>query len=341
MDSPSNAARILSPASGEAGDWRADMRNHLRDVHELWHLLALDPALLPGAIEATRQFPLRLPRRLLAMIEAGNAHDPILRQYLPLDRENDRVSGYTTDPVGDLASVSQPGLLHKYQGRALLMTTGACAVHCRYCFRRHFPYADNLQSGWDGAIAQLHAAPDISEIILSGGDPLALSDDKLEALIQQLGAVPHLIRLRIHSRLPVVLPSRITERLLHTLTQQRLSVVFVIHANHASELDSEFAQAMQRLKPVVAALLNQSVLLAGVNDHAATLAQLSEQLFAAGVLPYYLHQLDPVQGAAHFQVTDPIAVQLMRKLSATLPGYLVPRLVREISGGDYKQPLAW
>jgi EF-P beta-lysylation protein EpmB len=265
----------------------------------------------------------------------------LLRQVLPLGVERAPAHGFVPDPVGDGPAALTPGLIQKYQGRALLMAHGACAIHCRYCFRRHFPYgamgpqAPRLEA----AIGLIAADSTLSEVILSGGDPLMLDDAPLGALLRRLHAIPHLQRVRLHSRLPVVLPERITDALCTHLRGLRLPAVLVIHANHARELGDPCAAALARLRAAGVTLLNQSVLLAGVNDRADTLADLSERLFGLGVLPYYLHQLDPVQGAAHFAVSDPHALALEAELRARLPGYLVPRLVREVAGDPAKRPL--
>jgi EF-P beta-lysylation protein EpmB len=252
----------------------------------------------------------------------------------PLIDEGVEVEGYFQDPVGDHLAVTSPGMLQKYQGRALLVTTGACAVHCRYCFRRHFPYADSnpLASQWQQTIEQIQHDQSINEVILSGGDPLSLSDDKLSRLVEDLSAIPHLKRLRIHTRLPVVLPERIDERLLAWLQRCPLKVVMVIHANHANEIDNDAELALASLQKAGCQLLNQAVLLKGVNDSAAALVALSERLSEVDVMPYYLHLLDKVAGAQHFDVPEQEALELIAAIRTQLPGYLVPRLVREIQG---------
>jgi EF-P beta-lysylation protein EpmB len=271
----------------------------------------------------------------------GDRHDPLLLQVLPTAAESVQSPGYQCDPLGELHAMPAPGVLHKYRGRALLTVTGACAIHCRYCFRRHFPYSDanpangNLQRSLDYLARQ----PDIQEIILSGGDPLTLSNARLQSLAEQLAAIPQLHTLRIHTRLPVVLPERVDTGLLAWLGRQSLQVVMVIHCNHPNEIDASVTGALRQIRDAGATLLNQSVLLHRVNDDAATLTRLSEALFAAGVLPYYLHLLDKVQGAAHFAVSQETAKQLLAALRASLPGYLVPRLVRDIPGQHSKSPL--
>jgi EF-P beta-lysylation protein EpmB len=321
--------------------WQAELANAISDPAELLELLKLPFALLPAAHAASSQFPLRVPRAYVARMTPGDINDPLLRQILPLGDELQDTPGFVTDPVGDLQAMPVPGLLHKYQGRALLVTTGACGVNCRYCFRRHFPYAEANPAAeeWQTALDYIRADQSISELILSGGDPLSLSDKRLHALGGQLKGIPHLQRLRIHTRLPVVLPSRVTEDLCQWLENSPLPTITVLHINHAQELDDELKQACLRLKATGTTLLNQSVLLKGVNDNSATLVALSEALFACGVLPYYLHQLDPVQGASHFAIADERARQLHESLRNQLSGYLLPRLVYEQAGKQAKLPL--
>jgi EF-P beta-lysylation protein EpmB len=283
-----------------------------------------------------------VPRGYAALMEPGNPDDPLLRQVLPQPIEGELRPGFSVDPVGDSRAALAPGLLQKYHGRALLVSTPACAVHCRYCFRRHYPYADAALSadGGAAAIAAIAADPTLTEVILSGGDPLMLDDETLTTLIEALSAIPHLERLRIHTRLPVVLPARITSGLCQVLVAGRLQVVVVIHANHPRELSGVAGEALGRLRAVGAVLLNQSVLLRGVNDAPDTLCDLSERLFRCGVVPYYLHLLDRVQGAAHFEVPEAEARHLMSEVRLHLPGYLVPRLVREEAGTATKIPMA-
>ena len=334
------AATSLS-GQPQALNWQQALADAIADPAELCAVLGLDPALIEPAFAAAGKFPLRVPRGYVARMRRGDPRDPLLLQVLPGAAELVSTPDFNTDPVGDIASSTAPGLLHKYAGRALVVTTGACAVHCRYCFRRHFPYAEQsaLRQGWQPVIARLQADPSIHEVILSGGDPLSLSDRRLTQLTDELHAVRHVRRLRIHTRYPVVLPERVDAGLLKWLARVPLQKVVVIHANHANEIDTQVQRACADLASVGATLLNQSVLLAGVNDSVATLAQLSESLFATRVLPYYLHLLDKVQGAAHFDVDERRALQLHRELTATLPGYLVPRLVREIAGAPAKTPM--
>ena len=318
--------------------WQRAMAEAITDPHELCAALELDPALVVPAHAAARSFRLRVPRGFLARMEKGNPRDPLLLQVLPVGAELAPMPGFDRDPVGDLDSVAARGLLHKYHGRALLVATGACAIHCRYCFRRHYPYAEQsaLHEGWSEAIEALRREASIEELILSGGDPLSLSDRRLRALTGELLRVPHLRRLRIHTRLPVVLPERVDGELLAWLGDMPWQKVMVLHVNHAREIDDAVARACRDLAGAGVTLLNQSVLLAGVNDCAATLQDLSEALFSIGVLPYYLHLLDRVAGAAHFDVSDERALALHAALLSTLPGYLVPRLVREIPGAASK-----
>jgi EF-P beta-lysylation protein EpmB len=251
------------------------------------------------------------------------------------------VSGFSLDAVGDGAARAGAGVLQKYRGRALLVTTGSCAVNCRYCFRRHFPYGEENAGAdrWAAAIEYLRADASVTEVLLSGGDPLSLSNERLRELGDALRTVPHLRRLRLHTRLPVVLPARVDATLVEWVRSLPWPVTVVLHANHANEFDAEVDQVCARLREAGATLLNQAVLLRGVNDRVEVLAELSERGFAAGVLPYYLHQLDRVQGAAHFEVPDAQARSLHAALAARLPGYLVPRLVREIAGEPGKTPL--
>ena len=321
--------------------WQQLLADAIKDPLELCRILDLDPASLVGSSGATTQFPLRVPRSFVAKMRRGDPHDPLLLQVLPMVDELRVVDGFGADPVGDLASRASKGLLHKYAGRALLVATGACAVHCRYCFRRHFPYAEEsaLSQGWEDALAHLRLDQSITEVILSGGDPLSLSDRRLKQLSDGIQAIPHIRRLRIHTRYPVVLPERIDRGFLAWLSQIRLDKVVVIHANHARELDDATRQACLDLRAAGATVLNQSVLLAHINDSADALTDLSEALFASGVLPYYLHVLDRVHGAAHFDVSELDALALHAELTARLPGYLVPKLVREVPGALAKTPV--
>jgi L-lysine 2,3-aminomutase len=331
----------IQPAPLQPPRWQQAWREAVRDPHELLSLLGLDALAGRVSAQAAAQFPLRVPRGFVARMRHGDPDDPLLRQVLPLDDEMRQVAGFALDAVGDTAARAGTGVIQKYQGRSLLVTTGSCAVHCRYCFRRHFPYTEETaaRDGWREAVALIRADPGIDEVLLSGGDPLSLATAKLAELTDALAAIPHLKRLRIHSRLPVVLPERVDAALLDWLAALPWPVAFVIHANHANEFDAAVDNALSRLRQAGAHLLNQAVLLRGVNDSVDALADLSERSFAAGVLPYYLHQLDRVAGVAHFEVGDTRALALHAALAARLSGYLVPRLVREIPGDTGKRSL--
>lgn len=336
MITASPHARLSPPAAS----WRELWRHAVTDPTELLELLDL-AALAPQLPADDAGFALRVPRGFVGRMRSGDARDPLLLQVLPQLAELDRMDGFSTDAVGDLAAREVPGLLHKYRGRALLIASGSCAINCRYCFRRHFPYAEETAAAgqWRAALNYLRKDRSISEAILSGGDPLSLSTAKLRQFSEGLRDLPHVKRLRIHTRLPVVLPERVDAELLSWLDALDLQKVLVLHVNHAQELDGRVDDACRALREVGVTLLNQSVLLRAINDSADALAALSERLFRAGVLPYYLHQLDRVQGAAHFEVDDARALALMDQLRARLPGYLVPRLVREIEGAPAKLPV--
>jgi len=327
-------------APWQPSPWQRALAEAYTDPHALLHDLKLDASML-DVYPAQPRFPFRVPRGYAARMRAGDPDDPLLRQVLPLAAEAQATPGFHSDPVGDLDAVKQPGLLHKYHGRALLVTTGACAIHCRYCFRQHFPYSDSnpLKGHWARALEYISADNSIEEVILSGGDPLTLSDQRLIALTDELCAIPHVQRLRIHTRLPVVLPERIDGGLLAWLGAVSAKTVMVIHANHPNEIDPGVRTALAGLKDAGVTLLNQSVLLRGVNDNHLALMRLSTALFDAGVLPYYLHMLDKTAGTAHFQVPEEEALALIASLQCSLPGYLVPRLVREAAGAPYKTPL--
>jgi EF-P beta-lysylation protein EpmB len=326
----------LSPIADPAASmtWQEQLANLVTDLPELLAALRLDAAQLDVSEEALRDFPLRVPRPYLARMKPGDPQDPLLLQVLPQATELLSMPGYTRDPLGEAPANKHSGLLHKYEGRVLLIATQSCAIHCRYCFRRHFPYAENRpgRAQWQDTFDYIAADASISEVILSGGDPLAVSNTYLQWMLDNLLAIPHVQRLRIHTRLPIMLPARVDGPLLQMLGKRRQQVVMVLHANHAQEFDAEVDSACARLRAEGIHLLNQSVLLKGINDSVDSLAALSERLLAAGVLPYYVHMPDKVQGTAHFDVTDTQAHTLMQALHARLPGYLVPRLVREESG---------
>lgn len=325
-----------------APGWQHELAHAITTLDELAAALELPAASLGKGAAAAADFALRVPRSFVARMRKGDPHDPLLLQVLPLARELLPVRGYGSDPLDEVAGLQQPGLLQKYRGRALLVTTGACAVNCRYCFRRDFPYASASLTprALDGVLQALADDTSIEELILSGGDPLSLADRRLAGLIRAVEDMHHVRRIRIHTRLPIVLPSRVDAGLLGVLAQTTRQLVVVLHANHPQELDAEVAGAAARLRGACSLLLNQSVLLRGVNDEPATLVALSQRLFDIGVLPYYLHLLDPVRGAAHFHVGERRARRIMGEVAAALPGYLVPRLARERPGAPAKEVLA-
>jgi EF-P beta-lysylation protein EpmB len=321
--------------------WQQELADVVREPEELFQLLELPNHLLEQARAACGQFPLRVPRPYLDRIEKGNLDDPLLKQVLPLGEEMIAAPGYSQDPLGEEQTNPVPGLIHKYHGRVLLIVSPACAINCRYCFRRHFSYEDNKPSRnqWQQALDYIASDPSIHEVIYSGGDPLAASDKQLLWLTEQVAAITHVETLRVHTRLPIVIPQRITDQCLHWLTSTRLQPVMVIHCNHPNELDQDVAQSMNRLHLAGVTLLNQSVLLKGINDDADTLKNLSHALFKLKILPYYLHLLDKVQGAKHFEVSEDNARGLIMQLLTKSPGYLVPKLTKEISGALSKTPL--
>ncbi|MGD8588722.1 MAG: EF-P beta-lysylation protein EpmB [Chromatiales bacterium] len=318
------------------------MSEAFTELPSLLAFLELEPRQLDLMLDDSTGFGLRVPQGFAAQMRKGDPADPLLLQVLPSAQEQLAVPGFAPDPVGDLQAQAVPGILHKYHGRALIMATGACAVHCRYCFRRHYPYTDGIAAPrrWQAILEYLQADRSIREVILSGGDPLLVSDTRLAEWIRQLADIQHLQRLRLHTRLPVVLPQRVTSELLELLCESDLSPVVVLHVNHPNELSQPVLEAIASLKGTGALLLNQSVLLRRVNDSAEVLASLSERLFASGVLPYYLHLLDRVQGAAHFEVVESHALELYRLLLTSLPGYMVPKLVREMAGRASKTPMS-
>ncbi|MDH5407648.1 MAG: EF-P beta-lysylation protein EpmB [Gammaproteobacteria bacterium] len=322
-------------------NWQKELASAIRDPRELLQELDLPMSLLAGAQQAGEQFPLRVTASYLSRIEKANPDDPLLRQILPLAVELDTSDGYRLDPVGDLSASPVPGLLHKYHGRVLLVTTGACAIHCRYCFRRHYPYAEGCANSTqlDQIIEYIQSDITITEVILSGGDPLTLSNSRLAELFKRLNSISHLKRIRLHTRLPIVLPSRIDQGLLALFSEQARQIVLVVHCNHPNEIDSQVSKCLVQLDQIGVSLLNQSVLLSGVNDNIVSLTELSERLFAAKTIPYYLHLLDRVQGAEHFEVERDKATDLIQQLRNLLPGYLVPTLVEEKEGAPAKLPL--
>jgi EF-P beta-lysylation protein EpmB len=326
-----------------ASAWQRELAESTTDPHALLAALGLDPKLLAGAQAANESFDLRVTPGFLARMRPGDPDDPLLRQVLPIADELIDAPGYEADPLREHTFTRAPGLLQKYAGRALLITTQACAIHCRYCFRREFPYSQQSEAGegatrFRAALETIAADTSIEEVILSGGDPLSLSDARLTRITDSLRPMQHVKRIRVHTRQPIVLPSRVDDGLVTWLRGIGRPTVFVLHTNHPNEIDGTVRDACARLRNAGVTLLNQSVLLRGVNDDADTLAQLSRALMDAGVVPYYLHLPDRVRGTAHFEVDESRAQQLIGELSARLSGYLVPRLVREIPGAASKVP---
>ncbi|MBC5830995.1 EF-P beta-lysylation protein EpmB [Vibrio metschnikovii] len=321
-------------------NWLQQLANGISDPEQLLTQLAIDPSPWQSGFKARALFAQRVPQSFVERMEKGNPHDPLLRQVLPLSDEFIIHPGYSTDPLEEQNN-STPGLLHKYRNRCLLIVKGGCAINCRYCFRRHFPYQDNKgnKSVWQQSLDYIAQHPQLNEVILSGGDPLMAKDHELSWLVEQIAAIPHIKRLRIHSRLPVVIPARITDELVSLCAETRLQVILVTHINHANEINAELSQQLARLRAEKVTLLNQSVLLKGVNDSVPAQVALSEALFDAGILPYYLHVLDKVQGAAHFYVSDEQARTIIAGLIEQVSGYLVPKLTREIGGRPSKTPL--
>lgn len=322
--------------------WSQHLSSALTSLPELIQHLGLPPSMAEQGVEAHETFKLLVPRPYLSRIQHGNPNDPLLVQILPSASEMLAVTGYSKDPLEEADHNPQKAIVHKYKRRLLVITTGTCAVNCRYCFRRHFPYGDNqlAQTEWDSVIDYLKAHPEVNEVILSGGDPLMMKDALLADKVRKLEALPQIKRLRIHSRLPVVIPQRVCQAMLDWIKASRLDIIMVWHINHANEVDEYVIQAAQRLKQQGVTLLNQGVLLKGVNDTVGAQVDLSETVFKAGLMPYYMFTLDPVEGAAHFDISVEDAQRLMGKVAAELPGYLVPRLAKEIPGEAAKTVFA-
>ena len=321
-------------------NWQKELASGFTDPFSLLSYLNLDPTDFGSHAEARRLFPMRVPRFFASLMEQGNWQDPLLLQVLPSNQEFLTAPGYNQDPLAE-HDTANPGLLHKYHSRVLLIVKGGCAVNCRYCFRRHFPYADNSLSNaeLENNIAYIAADPAIDEVILSGGDPLMAKDSKLAALAEKIAALPHVKRLRIHTRLPVVMPSRLDASFYRWFAGLPVQRVLVLHINHANEVSAELTEKLAPLRQAGVTVLNQAVLLKGVNDTADTQAQLNEKVFAAGIMPYYLHLLDKVQGAAHFDIDVEQAREIMAGVIKRLPGFMVPKLVTEIGGQPGKTPV--
>lgn len=321
-------------------NWQKELASGFTDPFSLLSYLDLDPSDFGSHAEARRLFPMRVPRFFASLMEKGNWQDPLLLQVLPSNQEFLTAPGFSLDPLEE-HDTANPGLLHKYHSRVLLIVKGGCAVNCRYCFRRHFPYADNALSNdeLESNIAYIAANQAIDEVILSGGDPLMAKDSKLAALAEKLAAIPHIKRLRIHTRLPVVMPARLDDAFFQWFAELPVQRVLVLHINHANEVSDELADKLTPLRQAGVTVLNQAVLLKGVNDSATAQAHLNETLFAAGIMPYYLHLLDKVQGAAHFDIDIEQAREIMAEVIKRLPGFMVPKLVTEIGGQPGKTPV--
>ena len=324
----------------DENSWQKDLRQVITDPEKLLNLLNINADDYLQHFKARKLFPVRVPLPFIKRMEKGNFNDPLLKQVMPLSNEFIATTGYITDPLEEHDTVAE-GLLHKYKNRVLMIVKSGCAVNCRYCFRRHFPYQDNSpnKKRWQDALNYITEQKSISEVIFSGGDPLMASDEHLAWLIKQIELIPHVKRLRIHTRLPLVIPNRITSDLVSLLSNTTLKPTMVFHINHANEIDEAFANAIEPLRDARIPLFNQSVLLKGVNDNAETLISLSEKVFDIGIIPYYLHLFDPVQGAAHFDVSEAKAKNIANEMLASLPGFLMPKLVREIAGQTNKTPI--
>jgi L-lysine 2,3-aminomutase len=329
----------ITIATRSTPQWKTELREAITDIRQLERVLGIDGLIVDS--DPSTGFPLRVPMAFVERMQPGNSRDPLLLQVLPLAAEKLQAPGFVEHPLEEARFNPVPGVIHKYHGRVLLITTPVCAVHCRYCFRRHFPYQDNNpgKSQWLESLRYISTRSDITEVILSGGDPLACDDRHLAWLVSELDSIPHVKRLRIHTRLPVVIPSRIDDNLLRWLNHTRLQPSFVVHINHSNEINDTLAVALNRVRSSGAVVLNQSVLLRDINDSVDELCRLSEKLFGMGVIPYYLHALDPVSGAGHFDVSDTAVIDIYRQMQAKLPGYLVPRLVRDIPGQPAKVPI--
>ncbi|MCG3871469.1 EF-P beta-lysylation protein EpmB [Psychrobacter sp. Ps7] len=320
-------------------NWQTQLSEAITSIDELLSILKLES--LRAEVYVPKHFELRVPRGFVAKMSIGDSNDPLLRQVLPDQREQIKVTGYVADPLSENTQNPVKGMLHKYQSRVLLTVTGACAIHCRYCFRQHFDYSANMPTAEakENIIDYITAHPEINEVILSGGDPLNVTNRRLFAWLDSLESLPQLTTIRLHTRLPLVIPARLDDALLTRLSQSRCHIVMVIHCNHANEIDALTAEHLQRARAAGITLLNQAVLLKGINDSVAVQMQLSQRLFSCGVLPYYLHVLDKVAGAAHFDNDERFAIELYWSLLAALPGYLVPKLVRELPNKPFKVPI--
>lgn len=320
--------------------WQKDLREVITEPEKLLKMLDIAPDDYKKHFRARQLFPVRVPESFVLRMKKGDINDPLLKQVMPSNKEFIVTKGFSQDPLQEHESTVE-GLLHKYKSRALMIVKPGCAINCRYCFRRHFPYQENSpnKKQWQDALDYISQHKAISEIIFSGGDPLMASDEHLTWLVEQIEKIPHVTRLRIHSRLPVVIPNRITHKLTQLLANTRLKATIVLHINHSNEVSSDFVEALEPLRQARIPIFNQSVLLKGVNDNAKTLCELSETIYDVGIIPYYLHLFDQVQGAAHFDVSEKEAIKIAKEMLATLPGFLMPTLVREIAGKANKTPM--
>ncbi|WP_114799885.1 EF-P beta-lysylation protein EpmB [Moraxella canis] len=327
-----------SALSDDFQDWQAELSGAVSDLDTLFDLLDLPKQ---AQVHTPKQFGLRVPHAFIKKMKKGDINDPLLRQVLPDTKETWTIGGYSTDPLDENNHNPIKGLLHKYQSRVLLTVTGACAVHCRYCFRQHFDYHTNQPSTheMDAVIGYITKHTEVDEVILSGGDPLSLSNKRLKLWLDKIGEIAHIRTVRLHTRLPVVLPNRVDDELITLIRHYQKNIVIVLHINHPNEIDDQLIAKTKQLKDAGATLLNQSVLLADINDDIHTLSKLSQDLFGAGILPYYLHILDKVQGAAHFDIAISDAIRLYWQLLEVLPGYLVPKLVQELPNRPFKTPI--
>lgn len=319
-------------------NWTQTLSNAIVDIKELLSILEINNENLLKKIDNNSNFPLYIPKSFITRMEKGNPNDPLLKQVIPLLKERENVPGYVLDPLKELKIINKLGVLQKYSSRVLLIVTGRCGINCRYCFRRHFPYNHfALRPSYiENTMKLISSDKTINEIILSGGDPLILADSKLMKLIKYVASIPHINTLRIHTRLPIIIPERIQDNLINILIKTRLKIILVTHINHKNEIDHNVEIAMNKLKIAGVTLFNQSVLLKGINDNLHTLKELSYSLFNIGIIPYYIHFLDKVSGVAHFEVTERKAKILYKKLLCNLPGYLVPKLVKEIPNAKSK-----
>lgn len=320
--------------------WQKDLQQVVTDPEKLLSMLGINSENYLQHFKARKLFPVRVPIPFIKRMAPGDIDDPLLKQVMPLSNEFVVTDGFMTDPLQEHDTVAE-GLLHKYKHRVLMIVKAGCAINCRYCFRRHFPYHENSpnKQRWQQALSYISKHTEISEVIFSGGDPLMASDEHLTWLVEQIEAIPHVTRLRIHSRLPVVIPNRITPKLVELLSHSRLKVTMVLHINHGNEIDDSLVNALEPLKAARIPIFNQSVMLKGVNDNAKTLITLCEKAFDSGIMPYYLHLFDPVQGAAHFDVKEERAIKIVNEMLSILPGFLMPKLVRELAGQANKTPI--